>query len=753
MNSPFRKIATRTICAVLLSGLFLSLCRAEVYPSDNQVAPLEPPDHYAEITERVGWLLPQGHLMQYPLDDRVSARAWTNYLSMLDYERAYFLQSDIDKFEQSRDTLDDAVRAGDLTFAFEVFERFRQRLGERHANVVTLLAEGFDFTVPETYMWKRKEAPWPATVAEQDELWRLRIKNEYLGFVIAREYGESNKTARAVAATNNAANIVISTNAAGNVVTNIAPSASAALSPVTPEEFVRKRYDQFRIVIDDSDAEWVLQRFLGAIAGAYDPHTAYMPPTAVEDFNIDMNLSLSGIGALLSPEDGAAKIQEIIPGGPAARDTRDIRLVPGDKIIGVGQDTEPIEDVLHLPLNKIVRKIRGKKGSRVVLQVINASDPSGSSTRAVDLIRDDVRLEEQAATGRVVRVAWSNGTTRAFGIVKLPTFYGSMTSNPQDPGFRSCTYDIARIITGMNDDIEGLILDLRGNGGGSLREAVDLAGRFIRLGPVVQQREERRIMVHTDRDPAITIRKPMIVLVNRASASASEIVAAALQDYGRALIMGDSRTHGKGSVQTIVPLSRSDARLGSLKVTIASYYRISGGSTQLRGVESDIVMPSVLEHLDMGEDKLPNAMPWTRIPSTDYSIVYDLRPLIPVLATNMHARLAIDEDYQRHRRTIEHVRQINERRELPLDAATRYRLYAAEREIQRAEGDEHDAAGPENGVPGESPPEEKLDDVVLDAALHVLADLVDLQGGVAINPALDNNTLGAQDWLRRLFQP
>jgi carboxyl-terminal processing protease len=721
----------------------------------------------------VGWLLPNGHLMQHPLDDAISARAWTNYLAMLDYDHVYFLQSDIAEFERSRDKLDDAVHEGDLTFAYDVFARFKQRLVERFAHVGVLLEKGFDFTVPETYMWKRKDAPWPATIEEQNDLWRLRIKNEYLGFVIAREYSESNKVAKAAAAATNALpRLAGVTNAtavdAGRIETTpallpltpgatnapaVAKPATNGLPAITPETFVRKRYEQFRIVIEDSDAEWVLERFLGAVAAAYDPHTSYMPPTAVEDFNIDMNLSLCGIGALLSPEDGAAKIMEIIAGGPASRDERAIKLVPNDKIIGVGQDQGVIEDVLHLPLNKIVRKIRGKKGSRVVLQVISASDPSGSSTRIVDLIRDDVRLEEQAATGHVARVTAPHGPARAFGVVKLPTFYGSMTSNPREPGFRSCTLDIARIVASMNDEIEGLVLDLRGNGGGSLREAVDLTGRFIRLGPVVQQREGSKIMIHTDRDPAITFRKPMVVLVNRASASASEIVAAALQDYGRAVIIGDSKTHGKGSVQTIVPLSNADAKLGSLKITCASYYRISGGSTQLRGVESDIVLPSVLEHLDLGEDKLPNAMPWTRIPTTDYSAVYDLKPLIPILASNAQARLAGELRYVKHLRTVEHVHAISQKTTLPLDYATRFQQYAAEREMQNAEQDaatEDDEVAP---APGRRKRNDNKDDVILNAALDVLADLVDLQGGVAIDPARDKNTLDAQDWLRRIFQP
>lgn len=729
---PFRRPLLRSLTALLwLAGA--AACAAQ------EAARLEPPPHYAEIARQFASLLPSAHLLQLPLDDAISARAWTNYLAMIDYDRAYFLQADIDSFLPWRERLDDDLRDGNLIFAYAVFARFRQRLAERSAHVEKLLAAGFDFGVRESYRWKRKEAPWPADAAEQDELWRLRIKNEYLGYAVAREHAATNRPPRTPAAA--------TTNGPATAAAPLPGNGGATNGVPTPEAFVLKRYRQYRIVIDDSDAEWVLQRFLSAVAAAYDPHTAYMAPAAVEDFAIDMNLTLGGVGAVLTPEDGAAMVREIIPGGPAARDTREIRLREGDKIIGVGQDQGPIEDVLHLPLSQTVRKIRGKKGSRVVLQVIGASDPSGDATRLVDLIRDDVRLEEQAATGHVARVSLTGGVARAFGVIRLPTFYGSMTANVRDPSYRSCTRDVTRILTAMNDEIEGLVLDLRGNGGGSLREAVDLAGRFIRLGPVVQVREIGRIHVLPDRDPAVTFRKPLVVLINRISASASEIVAAALQDYGRAVLIGDSRTHGKGSVQTIVPLGR-DQRFGSLKVTCANYYRISGGSTQLRGVEPDIVLPSQLEYLDIGEDKLPNAMPWTRVAAAEYRPVYDLRPLLPTLASNAQQRLAADPRYARHMHAVAHVRAIAQRTSVPLEYGERRSQFAAEQELRRVEEDamqeEEAPPAPERG--------EAAPDLVLDAALQVLAELTDMQGGLGILPGADQ-AIEVQDWLRRIFAP
>lgn len=710
---------------------------------------LEPLPHYAEVTRQFVRLLPAAHLLQHPLNDAISARAWTNYLASLDYDRAYFLQSDIDAFAAQRESLDDALKAGDLQFAFDVFRVYRERLAERQVCVTNLLSAGFDFSVPESYAWRRKDAPWPADRAAQDELWRLRVKNEYLAYVISRdEFGVTNVPA-GTAPTNGVASAAVTNRppvASAAATNGLAAASAPPPAPPTPAEFVAKRYRQFQIVIDDSDADWVLQRFLGAVAAAYDPHSTYMAPAAVEDFNIDMNLTLCGIGALLTPEDGTAKIQEIIPGGPAARDTREIRLRPGDKIIGVGQGDKDIEDVLHLPLSQTVRKIRGPKGTTVVLNVISASDPSGLSVRLVDLVRDDVRLEEQAATSRVERVTLTNGAVRALGLVKLPAFYGSVNQRPGDPGFRSSALDVGRCLAELNTaGAEGLLLDLRNNGGGSLREAIMLAGMFIRTGPIVQVREIGQIQVLPDRDPAVAYRRPVVVLVNRISASASEIVAGALQDYGRAVIVGDSSTHGKGSVQTILQLG-SAKNLGSLKVTAANYYRISGASTQLRGVVPDIILPSVLDHLDLGEDKLPNAMPWTRVPAADYQPIAKLSTYVPALAQASAIRRAANPAFVRHLQLVDHAEAMQARTELPLQIELRRQLARAEHELRRA------AAAADEGADEDASPS-TADDAVLQEALRILSDLVDLQGKQDLFPPVHDSDTRMRDLVRRIFEP
>lgn len=669
-----------------------------------------PQPHYGDVAQKVARVLPAAHLLQYPLGDEISQKAWTNLITAFDFDRSYFLQSDIAAFTNMQTRIDDAVKAGDVSFPFEVYRVFRARLEDRYAYVTNLLETGFTFTEDESYTWKRKDAPWPATQEEQDELWRKRIKNEVLAQLISRELDRA-------AATNTAA-----------VVTNDAPAAAtggtATNTPpvLTPQENVAKRYKQFMIVIQDMDEEAILQRYLSAVAMAYDPHSDYMSPMRKEDFDIDMNLSLCGIGAQLRSEDGTAMIVEVIPGGPADRDKRAIRLTKGDKIIGVGQGDGAIEDIVHLPLNKAVRKIRGEKGTKVVLSVIPASDPSGTSTKIVDLIRDEVKLEEQAATGHVARVTLPDGTVRKLGVVKLPTFYGTMDKRPNQPGFRSATVDVAKRLAAFNsENVSGLILDLRDNGGGSLREAVSLTGLFVRSGPVVQVREARQIVVLPvpNMDPAMAFRKPMLVLINRASASASEIVAGALQDYGRAVLVGDTQSHGKGTVQTVMPLGSE--KFGSMKVTTASFYRINGASTQRKGVGADIVIPSTLDGLDIGEDKLPGSLPWTQIEQALYIPVADVSKFVPQLKEQSAKRLADNARYVRYCTLVRHVQEVNERKEVPLEINARRKLMKAENEMRKLQDDVQDASK-----------EGKEDDVVLDEALNILSDLVTLTGGADI---------------------
>jgi carboxyl-terminal processing protease len=473
MRNTFRRGLVLAIFASISVGL-----NAE---TNGLAKPIEPQAYYGEIAKKVMRVLPSMHLLQFPVDEHLSRRAWTNFVNSFDPDHSYFLQDDIREFSVMETNLAIVIKSGDVSFAYQVHERFLQRMEERYIYVTNQLAKGFTFTENEMYTWKRKDEPWPATLAEQDELWRKRVKNEVLVTLIGREMDKaaaSNKQAVAtkpilespltngVAATTNGYH--------GGSVTNIIES---------PEVMIGRRYKQYLSIFQDMDEALVLQRCVSSVAMSYDPHSDYMSPMRKEDFDIDMNLSLCGIGAVLRSEDGLIKIMEVMAGGPAGRDMRDIHLMAGDKIIGVGQGNGPIEDVMHMPLTKAVRKIRGKKGTKVVLRVIPVSDPSGTTTKLVDLIRDDVRLEEQAATSRVVRATSKLGTKMSLGVVKLPAFYGTMDKRPGQAGFRSATMDIAHILARLNTEgVSGLILDLRNNGGGSLREAITLTGLFVRTG-------------------------------------------------------------------------------------------------------------------------------------------------------------------------------------------------------------------------------------------------------------------------------
>ncbi len=741
-------------------------------PEEPRQPRVPPETDFSAVAQRVAEVLPATHLLREPLDEVKSARAWTNYLAALDFERLYFRQEDIAEFEPHRLRLGEELLAGDLAFAAKAYARYLQRVEERVNRLETLLQNPFDFSIPESYQWKRREAPWPASLAEQDELWRKRVKNEILARIIAREL----KQAPADEARETRGTPPVPGQADDRTADppdEAPPAAETVPPPVheapgappetpatkeagaedgedpdeTHEEFILKRYRRFLTILKDNDAEDPMSRFLGAVAMAFDPHTGYLSPVSLEDFGINMQLSLQGIGAQLRPEDGTARVVEIIPGGPADRDTRDIRLVPGDQIIGVGQDDGPITDTLHWPLYKTVRLIRGPKGTKVVLLVQPMSDPSRTTTKKVDLIRDEVRLEEQAATSSVETVADAAGTPRKLGILRLPTFYSSVVANNGGER-RGAALDVARLLAELNTEaVEGLVLDLRGNGGGALKEAIDLVGLFIRTGPVVLVKEGVRVHTLADRDPAVAFRKPVVVLIDRISASASEIVAGALQDYGRAIVAGDSRSHGKGTVQQIIPLDEQGV-LGSIKVTNASFYRINGSSTQSRGVAADIVLPSPFDFFtELGEDKLPNAIPWSTIRPAWFRPVADLGPTLAVVRERSLARRTAEERWQRHDRRLARIEHLQNLREIPLEIEARRTFAIEERELEEIE----EQIEEENATRKEREAARRAQDVVLDEALRILVDFIDVHGPLTslTQPAAP---AGIDDLFERFFR-
>ncbi len=690
---------------------------------------ITPEPHYGRVARLLSRRLQREHLTGSPLDNAMARKALDRYLASLDYDRVYFLSEDVQNFSAHVFELDDQVKDGELTFAYAVFETFKKRVRNRIAFVKERLHSPFDLTKEESYQWKRKTEPWADNQAAWDDLWRKRIKNEYLRIVIDRELREE----EAAAATNEAPDKVSADIGEEEAEEVSEPNPDLDLSP---EELLIKRYEQFLSSLESSDAEWVLQRYLSSFTTAYDPHCEYMSPTNVEDFDIEMRLSLVGIGAVLRSEDGAAKIVQVLPGGPASQDKSKNRLREGDKIIAVAQGEEESVSILHWPLNKAVRIIRGEKGTTVVLTVIPASDPTGTTTKTVSLVRDEVKLEERAAKSTLHTIPRGEGE-RKVGVIDLPTFYADLKQRRSDPEAKSSTRDVARLLRQLQDEgVDGIILDLRGNGGGSLLEAIDMTGLFIASGPTVQVRSSQATQVLPDTDPNIAYDGPLIVLVNRLSASASEILAGALQDYGRAVIIGDASTHGKGSVQTIIPLS-SDSKMGSLKVTNALFYRISGGSTQLRGVRPDILIPSPFQYMDLGEDKLPNALDWSAVHPAPYAPYANMTTIIPVLRERSEHRRSDDERFQTYAKLLKRVEAFNASASLPLNIESRREKARKERElydlqeklIEEATGST--ASEDEKSLNG---------DVVLRESLEVIADMLELDSQITRYPGVRGMT-------------
>lgn len=699
---------------LLFASLVLALTIGWVFSNELPTAApatTSPAPESARMARLLANNLPLMHLNKVEWNDELAGRALDNFLEALDFERVFFLATDVERFKEQAATLDDQVKRGELAFALDVYATFRDRVSNRVAFAEALLEQPIDTSVDERYEWKRKDAPWPADEAAWDDLWRKRIKHQYLSRIVSDE----------ISAEQDALDQEEEDKRSHSETVN------ATLDPV---EFVRKSLRRYLNVISDNDDTWVYERYLSAFAKAFDPHTDFLSPNNREDFEINMKLSLQGIGAMLSNEDGAAKVERLIPGGPAELDGR---LQPGDKIIAVAQGDEEAVDVLHWPLYKTVRLIRGDKGSKVVLTVIPNSDPSGTTITKIDLVRDEVKLEEQAAKGELRSVTTATGETNLVGVITLPDFYADFKGG-DDGEARSCTRDVLNILNDLlAQGATGIILDLRNNGGGSLTEAIEMTGLFIESGPVVQVRDRRRVRALFDRDPNVAYSGPLVVLVNRLSASASEILAGALQDYGRAVIVGDSKTHGKGTVQTLTELSSANPQLGSVKVTTASFYRIAGGSTQLRGVTPDIIVPSFMETLEVGEDLLPNALPYSTVPEAEYTPFIENGDLIALLQRKSEERRSTDPRFQSFNDLLARAKERQQESAISLKLEERQHLVESEKDLRK----QIDEVNPETG---------KKDDLILLEALNVVQDMILLGrekavAGETTTPAPANSAL------------
>jgi carboxyl-terminal processing protease len=586
---------------------------------------LEPLDVHPRTLLTIVEQLRHNHFLSKSLDDQLSSEIFDNYLTMLDGARLYLLAEDIAALEKYRYQLDDALVRGNLDPAFTIYNRYQTRLTDRLQRLLDELEGGIeqmDFTTDEEVEFDRKGAPWPSDQAEADELWRQRLKAAALSMRLnGRELDEI-------------------------------------------EDLLTKRYRNRLNQARQTKSEDAFQLFVNAFATTYDPHTQYFSPRSSQNFNINMSLSLEGIGAVLRTDDEYTAVVELVPAGPAEKSGL---LAPADRIVSVGQgEAGPLIDVVGWRLDDVVELIRGPKDSTVRLEVIPHTS-TDSTSRIVTIVRDAVQLEEQAAQRKLITLNHQGKDVR-IGIVTIPTFYADFKAIQQgDPNYKSTTRDVRRLIGELKaEGIDGLVIDLRNNGGGSLQEADALTGLFIKSGPTVQVKSaNRRPSIYADTDDAVAWSGPLAVLVNRLSASASEIFAGAIQDYGRGIIIG-SQTFGKGTVQTLIPLNR-----GQLKVTAAKFYRVSGQSTQHQGIIPDIEFPEIYDIERIGESALDDAMPWDMIQPAVYPRSDDLGPLLGELNARHARRVADDPDFNYLRALAVRTREDGRRTALSLNEAVR----------------------------------------------------------------------------------
>ncbi|PYI86488.1 MAG: tail-specific protease [Verrucomicrobia bacterium] len=570
------------------------------------------------IAKRTALILWRAHYRQMPIDKEVASKFLDRYLEMLDPLHLLFFQSDVREFEAYRTTLGDLiVRSGDTTPAIVMFKRFVQRFEQQAVYVNELLqTEKFDFVGDERFSLDRRKEPHPKNLEEAKKLWRDRARYEYLQEKLGKEKEK-------------------------------------------PEEIVKtitRRYARIWRTLREWESEDVLARYLTALANVYDPHSEYMNKPQSDTFTITMTHSLFGIGALLSSEDGYCKIVELKP-GPASESKK---LKAGDKIIAVAQGTNEAVDVVDMKLSKVVDMIRGPKGTEVRLTIVPADAPNSSVHKTVALIRDQIKLEDQDAKAKLIELPATDGKSARLGVIDLSSFYGDMKN--RTPDRKSTATDVARLLKKLKEEhVDGIILDLRHNGGGSLEEAINLTGLFIKEGPVVQVKGpgDAPPEVDRDNDPAIQYDGPLVVLTSRFSASASEILAGALQDYDRAAIVGDSSTHGKGTVQSLIDLDQIvSPNAGSLKITIRKFYRASGASTQVKGVTPDIVLPSLNNYAEVGEAHLENPLPWDEIASAEYEKANRIQPYLAELRKRSDKRVNSDKDFAYLRGEIDRYKKL-----------------------------------------------------------------------------------------------
>ncbi|MCU0353166.1 MAG: carboxy terminal-processing peptidase [Cytophagales bacterium] len=600
---------------------------------DQPKTDLTPTADQIKVSTVVAQLMSQYHYQKITLDDSLSSHLLDEYLKRLDYNRMYFLASDVQGFEKYRYQLDNDLKKGELAPAYEIYQVYKKRAAERNAHVAKLLEKEMDFSADEYYETDREKAPWAKTTAELDDLWRKSVKEQALRLKLAkdRKWDEIAKV-------------------------------------------VGERYKNMDKIIGQTTSEDVFEAYMNAFSENVDPHTTYLSPARTANFKIDMSRSLEGIGAQLREINDYTTIQEVMPGGPAFKSKQ---VKKGDRIVAVAQgDDGKMVDVVGWRVDEVVKLIRGAKGTVVRLQILSAEMDVTASPRELRLVRDKIKLEEQLAKGEIVPIM-HNGKPFRLGVIQIPAFYANYEDRQKgDANYNSTTNDVKRIIGELQSQkMDALVLDLRNNGGGLLTEAVDLTGLFIPEGPVVQVRNsDGSIEVLKDNDPSQTYNGSLAVLINRFSASASEIFAGAIQDYKRGVVVGE-QSYGKGTVQRQVDLNRivqGTERLGQVNLTTAKFYRVTGNSTQLRGVTPDVQFPSIYSAAEFGESSQPNALPWDQIPTAAFKPMNSVSAkLVEVLEKNYEKRLLTDADLKKLQQQINEVNRMRDNKRVSLQESKR----------------------------------------------------------------------------------
>ena len=694
------------LAGALLAGLLALTGTAAALAPTVALDDLDPQPEHRRATRLITHFIANYHYKKATLDDALSQVIFDNYLKALDPTKSYLQQTDIDEFGAFATELDDDLRNSDLQTVFDLFVRFRERIEARMPKAIALLDKPFDFAVDESFEFDREDAAWPANEGELDELWRKRVKNDVLSLRLS---GRKEKAIK---------------------------------------DTLRKRYEGILRQTAQYNSEDVFQTFINAYTTAIDPHTAYFSPRTSENFKIRMSLSLEGIGAVLQSDNEYTVVREIVKGGPADLSKK---LHEGDRIVGIAQgDQGETVDVVGWRLDEVVDLIRGPKDSVVKLQVLTKGAGPDGPPRALNLTRNTIQLDEQAAQKKVLEIG-EGPAQRRIGVIEVPTFYMDFEGRMKgDQNYRSTTRDVRRLIGELQKDkVQGLIIDLRRNGGGSLSEATELTGLFIDNGPVVQVRNSQgRVQLERDTEDGVAYTGSLAVLVDRNSASASEIFAAAIQDYHRGIVLGEA-TFGKGTVQNLVDLNRFDeeanGKLGQLKATIAQFFRVEGDSTQHRGVVPDVTFPSGLSTRDQGERALKNALPFAHIAAARYAPSMASIDHLPELRERHAQRVKGDKAYSallaqeramqeaadrnsvsllETKRRAEHEKSRIEQRARENEIRVAHGLEALPAKPAAETGDEDEFADAEEDTGDKQDPDDF--DVVLEEASKVLGDYIDL---------------------------